>query len=146
MHTSGPPEPRRRHWGRWILTAALAVTLLLVIIALAGQPKHSAAAPGATASAAPPAADPGATASQAPASPSPAARDTVTLVVYGDGSPVNVTYGPAGSTATGREPMTVTQSIPASPPIYYSINAQLQGTGSVSVVIKVNGKQIFGCR
>ena len=33
-------------------------------------------------------------------------------------------------------------TIPASPPVYYAINAQLQGGGSVSVAIDVNGRQV----
>ena len=66
----------------------------------------------------------------------------MTFTVSGDGAAVDVTYGAAGSTAIGREPMNVTQLIPASPPVYYSISAQLQGSGSVSVALKVDGKQL----
>jgi hypothetical protein len=75
-------------------------------------------------------------------SPSSSGSQTVTFIVYGDGSAVNVTYGPAGSNDTGTEPMNVTDTIPSSPPSYYAISAQLQGGGSVSVIIKVDGQQI----
>jgi len=77
-------------------------------------------------------------AAAAPASSAPAAPQTVTYVVTG--SAADVTYGPAGSDYSGAVPMTVTK--PLGTPAYYSINAQLQGGGTVSCEIKVDGNVI----
>jgi hypothetical protein len=71
--------------------------------------------------------------------PTTQAPDTVTYVVTGSG-PADVTYGPAGSNFTGGVPMRVTKDIPSQPPAYYAIDAQLQGGGSVSCKILVDGK------
>jgi hypothetical protein len=73
----------------------------------------------------------------APAS-SAAAAQTVTYGV--SGSPTDVTYGPAGSNAQGSVPMDVTK--PLGTPIYVAITAQLQGSGTVTCKIKVDGKVI----
>jgi hypothetical protein len=79
----------------------------------------------------------------APPKPKPkhhhhARQQTVTYIV--SGSYAQVTYGPAGSSYSGSVPMDVTQ--PLGNPLYYSIDAQLQGGGSVSCAIQVNGKTI----
>jgi hypothetical protein len=66
---------------------------------------------------------------------------TVTYVVTGTPG-AQVTYGPAGSNFTGTVPMTVDAHIPNNPPIYYAIDAQLQGGGQVSCQILVAGKVI----
>jgi hypothetical protein len=66
--------------------------------------------------------------------------DKVTFIV--SGSYANVTYGPAGSDYTGSVPMDVTNTIPSQPPIYYAIDAQLQGGGTVSCKIEVDGQTI----
>jgi hypothetical protein len=63
---------------------------------------------------------------------------SVTYIVTG--SYANVTYGPAGSDFNGTVPMHVTR--PLGNPSYYAINAQLQGGGTVSCKIEVNGKVI----
>ena len=55
-----------------------------------------------------------------------------------NGSPADVTYGPAGSDLSGSVPMRVTQ--PLGTPDYYAISAQLQGGGTVSCQILVDGK------
>lgn len=65
---------------------------------------------------------------------------TVEYIVTGDSA--DVTYGPAGSNDSGPVPMNVTADIPASPPAYYAISAQLQGGGTVSCTIKVDGQAI----
>lgn len=70
---------------------------------------------------------------------SPAAA-TVTYVVTGDTA--NVTYGPAGSDLAGSVPMRTTAAIGAAPASYYAIDAQLQGTGTVSCEILVDGKVV----
>ncbi|MER6566288.1 hypothetical protein ABT288_08885 [Streptomyces sp. NPDC001093] len=54
---------------------------------------------------------------------------TVTYVVTGTGG-ADVQYGPAGSSAQGGVPMTVTKPPRDAP--YYSITAQLQGGGHVT--------------
>jgi hypothetical protein len=77
-------------------------------------------------------------AAAAPA-PKPApARHTVTYVV--SGSPADVTYGPSGTNDSGTVPMSITRTLRS--PAYYAITAQLQGSGSVSCEIRVNGKVI----
>jgi hypothetical protein len=70
--------------------------------------------------------------------PAQQSAQTVTYVV--NGSDADVTYGPDGSDNQGTVPMSVTQ--PLGSPQYYAINAQLQGGGSVSCQIKVDGVTI----
>jgi len=70
----------------------------------------------------------------------PPSAQTVTFVVNGD--PARVSYGPAGSQLQGSVPMNVTQ--PLGNPIYYAISAQLQGDGSVTCEIDVNGQAVSG--
>lgn len=72
------------------------------------------------------------------AQPQPAASGTVTYVVTG--SSADVQYGPAGTNTQGQVPMNVTK--PLGSPIYYSITAQLQGSGQVACKLEVNGKAI----
>ena len=83
---------------------------------------------------------PAAKPSPLPSVPAPSAppADTVTYIVSGDYA--QVTYGPAGSDDQGSVPMNVTQ--PLGDPIYYAINAQLQGGGTVSCEIEVDGQVI----
>jgi hypothetical protein len=65
---------------------------------------------------------------------------TVTYIVTGAAGDAQVTYGPAGTNDTGSVPMSVTQ--PLGDPSYYAIDAQLQGGGTVSCSIDVNGVPI----
>jgi len=65
-------------------------------------------------------------------------RQTITYVVRGDSA--DVTYGPSGSDYTGTVPMTVTRRLGS--PSYYAINAQLNGSGTVSCKLKVDGVTI----
>jgi hypothetical protein len=65
---------------------------------------------------------------------------TVTYIVTGAAGDAQVTYGPAGTNDTGSVPMSVTQ--PLGNPSYYAIDAQLQGGGTVSCSIDVNGVPI----
>lgn len=67
--------------------------------------------------------------------------NTVTYIVTGTPG-AQVTYGPAGSDFTGSVPMTVNAPIGNNPPIYFAIDAQLQGGGQVSCKIEVGGKVI----
>jgi hypothetical protein len=48
-----------------------------------------------------------------------------------------MTYGPPGSDFNGNDPMHVTG--PAGNPEFYAISGQLQGGGTVTCVIKVDG-------
>lgn len=66
------------------------------------------------------------------------AAETVTYEVAG--SAADVTYGPAGSDYSGSVPLNVTK--PLGTPSYYAISAQLQGGGTVSCKILVDGKVI----
>ena len=67
--------------------------------------------------------------------PSQSAPQQVTYVVTGSGA--RVTYGPAGANYAGSAPLSVTQ--PLGQPQYYSINAQLTSSGSVTCSLKVDG-------
>lgn len=84
------------------------------------------------------------TSAASPASPAsaparlPPGQRTVTYIVTG--SPANITYGPAGSRLTATAPMHLTARLGT--PIYYAINAQLDGSGSVTCEILVDGKVI----
>jgi hypothetical protein len=63
-----------------------------------------------------------------------------TVVYVVNGSPADVTYGPAGSDAQGTVPMRV--SAPLASPVYYAITAQLQGGGVVTCKLKIDGQVI----
>jgi hypothetical protein len=63
-------------------------------------------------------------------------EQSVTYIVRGTAG-AQVTYGPAGSDFNGSVPMMVTERL--GDPEYYAINAQLQGGGSVSCSIEVDG-------
>lgn len=143
-----PQPPQRPHKSRKGLAflgcgGLGALVILIAILASLSSPSSSSppaasqqqSAPAPSQSAAP--AQPAAKA----AANAPAAQ-TVTYVVTG--SDADVTYGPAGSSFSGSVPMHVTKDIPSSAPIYYAINAQLQGGGSVSCQILVNGQVISG--
>jgi hypothetical protein len=69
-----------------------------------------------------------------------AAADTVTYIVTG--SAADVTYGPSGSNLTGSVPLNQTADIPSDPPLYYAVQAQLQGGGTVTCEIEVDGTVI----
>jgi hypothetical protein len=114
----GPAPPGdRRPWARRhpVLTVLIGAGALAVIFATA----LSTQSPG--------------TASQ-----QPAGAQTVTYIVNGD--PANVTYGLAGSQLQGASPMTFSDSLGNA--AYYAINAQLQGDGSVTCEIDVNGQAV----
>jgi hypothetical protein len=69
------------------------------------------------------------------------AEQTVQTVTYAvTGSYANVTYGPTGSEDQATVPMSITQ--PLASPQDYGVSAQLQGGGSVSCQIKVDGVTI----
>lgn len=86
-----------------------------------------------------------------PAAPTPATTptspaesepppQTVTYVVTGTPGAADITYGPAGSESSGTDPMDVTA--PLGSPAYYALTAQLQGGGTVTVTIDINGQEV----
>lgn len=79
-----------------------------------------------------------ATASATPTSKPKPKPDTVEYIVTG--SPADVTYGPSGSSLSGHSGMHVTKKLGS--PSYYSISAQLTGSGKVTCEIKVKGKVV----
>jgi hypothetical protein len=134
-----PPQRTRQSRKGLAFLGCGGLGALVVLIAIL-------AAPSSPSSSSPPAAAQQQQSAAAPAQPAakaaakaPAAQ-TVTYAVTG--SAADVTYGPAGSSLSGTVPMRVTKDIPSSAPIYYSITAQLQGGGSVSCQILVNGTVI----
>lgn len=133
-----PPQRRKPNKGLRIFAwCSVGFLVLVVLIVALGSSKGGSGSP-----AAPPTQTQ--TQAAAPAQPAvkaaakPAAAQTVTYVVTG--SAANVTYGPAGTDLSGTVPMSVIK--PLGTPIYYSISAQLQGSGTVSCTIKVDGKAI----
>jgi hypothetical protein len=142
-----PQPPKKKGRGKTVAIFLAAFVVVLIVIGAASggsstkTPATVAAAP-AKVSASGPVKDlateaaPAVTHAAPKPKPKPQA-DTVTYVVNGS-SAADVTYGPSGSSFTGHAPMNVTKKL-GSPP-YYSITAQLQGSGSVSCEIKVNGK------
>lgn len=128
--------PRKGSTGRTIAIiagAAVVVFILVATLSHGSSPAPSPAASGAPAGTTAPAA-------QASTAAAAAAGSTVTYVV--SGAPADVTYGPAGSDLSGSVPMSKTAKIPSSAPAYYSIDAQLNGSGTVSCKIEVNGKVV----
>jgi hypothetical protein len=131
-----PPRRRKPHRGLRIFAWSSVAILALIVLIIALSPKNgSGTPPAAASSSAPPAASQQAA---PPASTVAAAAQTVTYEVTG--SPADVTYGPAGTELSGTVPMSVSK--PLGTPIYYAVSAQLQGSGTVSCKIKVDGKVI----
>jgi hypothetical protein len=71
--------------------------------------------------------------------PAQEGRQTVTYIVTGTPG-ADVTYGTASSNYQGAVPMKVTRKL--GDPQYYSIDAQLNGGGSVRCKIKIDGVTI----
>jgi hypothetical protein len=127
-----PPQQRPRRARKGIGIGCLGLVVLVILIAvIAGS--HSS-----TPAALPTLPTQSAVPAQTVAAAKPAAAQTVTYVVTG--SAADVTYGPTGSDTAGTVPMHVTK--PLGTPLYYSISAQLQGGGTVSCKIEVDGKVI----
>ena len=144
MPPQGPP-PRKKRTGLKIFLASIGTfVLLLIVVSVAlngssnGTPEASSS--GASSAAPSPISAPASQAAAPQPSPTPAAPDTVTFIV--NGSPADVTYGPSGSDLIGTVPMSKTLTIPSSAPSYYAVSAQLQGDGTVSCQIQVDGKTI----
>lgn len=127
----GPRKSRKGPLAFFGCGGLAAIFILIAILASHSSPSSSAPAAGdqPTQAAAPPAQTQAASA---------AAAQTVTYVVTG--SDADVTYGPSGSDYSGSVPLHVSK--PLGTPLYYSISAQLQGAGSVSCKIEVDGKTV----
>jgi hypothetical protein len=137
----GPPQqqpPRKSRKGIAAIGCLGFGGLIVLIAALAGShsSSSSSSAPAVQTQAAVPPVHSSAPAKAA--APKAPAAQTVTYEVTG--STANVTYGPAGSNSEGTVPMHVTK--PLGTPIYYAITAQLQGGGTVTCKIEVDGKVI----
>lgn len=125
--------PRKRNTGKIIAASIGGFFLLIIVIAIAANGGGKPAPAGAT-GAAPPAA------SQPAAAPAVPTR----LEYQVSGSAANVTYGPAGSglsahTAPGK-PMD--QVAVLGNALYYSLTAQLDGSGTVTCKILIGNKVI----
>ena len=124
------PPRRRRHRVRTALLITGGIFLAFIVIAaVAGGGKQPAPAASTTASAAPVA-----------ATSTAAAKPKITYVVTGTRGGADVTYGPEGSSLSGHVPMRIAKRLGHAD--YYSIQAQLQGGGKVTVEIMVGGKVI----
>lgn len=82
------------------------------------------------------------------APPATVTPQVITFRVNGASS-AQVSYGPAGTSVTGKSPMSVSQDlvtpdlgVTGSSPLYYALTAQLQGSGTVTVAILVDGQVI----
>jgi hypothetical protein len=125
-----------RHKALASLFAFIGLLIIIVAASSAGSPSSPSSAGGHTTAGT----QPHAAASTALANASgPAAVPTLTYEVIGS-SAADVTYGPAGSTLSGAIPMKVNAKLGNA--LYYSLTAQLQGGGSVTVKILINGKAI----
>lgn len=127
-----PPRKRR---GRKIAAAITGGFVLLIVVIAVAANSGGKGSPASGSSS-------GATAAGAPATflAAKAGAATVTYVVTG--SPADVTYGPAGSSLSGSVPMRKTEKLGSKPAAYYSIDAQLSGSGKVTCEVLVSGKVI----
>lgn len=129
----GPP-PRRRGPLKGIGIGCLGLVALVIIIGVvAGSHSSSSHAPSVAALPTIPTVP-----VQTAAAAKPAAAATLTYDVTG--STANVTYGPTGTNVQGAVPLHVSGALGS--PLYYSIEAQLQGGGTVTCKLEINGKVI----
>lgn len=112
-----------------IAFAALVAVIVAVSLATSGGGSGTAKAPDKQE----------APAKQEAPKPRPPAHKTVEYIVTGTPG-AGVTYGPAGTNHQGKSPMHITERL--GDPAYYSVTAQLNGSGHVKVVLKVNGKVV----
>lgn len=138
-----PPGRRgRKSWPRRhkFLTALIGFAAFIIAIIAATSGSGGPAVPAAAVSSAAPATTARAAAAPAPAKTS-AAPVALKLTYLVTGTPgASVTYGPEGSTFNGKVPMRVTRKLGGA--LYYDVQAQLNGGGSVTVEILINGKAI----
>ena len=135
-----PPQqpPRKSRKGFAFLGCGGLGALVILIAVIAGSKSSSSSAPAAAPAAGAQQAQGAAPPPQSAAPAKQAAAQTVTYVVTE--SDADVTYGPAGTDLSGTIPKRVTK--PLGTPLYYAIQAQLQGGGSVSCQILVDGTVI----
>lgn len=127
-----PAPPVKKKRGKAGCLGCAGILVVIAVIGIAGAAAGGKKTAASTTVTAPQA---GAT---APAKPAPAAQ-TVTYSVTG-AADADIQYGPAGSSSQGHAPMDVTQ--PLDKAAFYSISAQLQGSGTVTCQIKIGGKVI----
>lgn len=130
-----PPPPVKKKRGKAGCLGCAGVLVVVFVIAIAVSAVNGNKTATSTTATAPQA---GAAAPAKPAPAAPAAQ-TVTYSVTG-AADADVQYGPAGSSTQGHTPMDVTQ--PLDKAAFYSISTQLNGTGTVTCQIKVDGKVI----
>jgi hypothetical protein len=73
-------------------------------------------------------------------SPQDSGAHTVTYVTSGNAGDASVTYGPAGSALQGGVPMQASGQLGTA--AYYAVDAQLQGDGTVSCQILIDGTAV----
>lgn len=134
----GPPGGGRSWPRRHPVLTVLSGIGALLVIAIAASPGSGNTHGTASASSRSPDSSKARAAAPAVTHAAVPAAQTVTYVV--SGSAADVTYGPAGSDLDGTVPMKLTK--PLGNPSYYDISAQLQGGGTVSCEILVDGKAI----
>lgn len=150
-----PPPPKKRHRARNVLAIIGSLVLLLIIVAVAtGGHSNTNTSSSANASSSGSGGSP-APASQAAAAPTPSPTPTLqppTQVEFivsgyapgdGYGSGPTVDYGSDSDTHEAQPASidgTLTYSVPYDPSAqYYSVNAQLTGSGNLSCKIVVTG-------
>jgi hypothetical protein len=133
MPPPGPPRRKRRG-----LTVFLAIVGAVVVLGVAGALAGSHGTGTKAGSGGSPAVVSSGTAATSPSAPAPPVRQTITYVVTG--ASANVTYGPTGTSRAGKVPMHVTRTLRN--PVFYSITAQLNGSGTVRCKILVDHKVI----
>jgi hypothetical protein len=135
LQPPGGRPPSRRHRGLKIFAGIVGGIVAIAVISSLASHGSGSNTPAPAGSSAPAASSPAAAAAQPAAKP---ARQTVTFVVTG--SPAQVSYGPAGSDLAGSVPMRVTHRL--GDPQFYAISAQLNGGGTVTCKILVDGTVI----
>lgn len=129
-----PPQRPRRRIGKGIGIGCLGLIGFVVLVAALASHSSSSTPPAALPTL------PAVAVSQQAASTAAQAAAKQTLTYSVTGSPADVTYGPTGSEAAGTVPLSA--SGPLGSPLYYSITAQLQGSGTVTCEILIDGKVI----
>lgn len=128
-----PQQPRKSRIGLFsCLGCGGLAAIVILIAAVAGAHSTTSSAPVTFHPAQP------AVPEQSKTAVRPAAAQTLTYMVTG--SAADVTYGPTGTSVSGAVPLNV--SGPLGDPLYYSIQAQLQGSGSVTCELEIDGKVI----
>lgn len=131
-----PQQPRKSRRGLAFLGCGGLGAIVALIAALGAS--HSSSSSSAAPAVLPSAVPVQTVAAANSAAPAKPAAHTLTYVVTG--SAADVTYGPTGTNVGGTVPLNI--SGPLGDPLYYSIQAQLQGGGTVSCELEIDGKVI----